>query len=65
MFTDNGVDVNAQELLQIFNIVDEDSSGALTLDEFQVYAVDKNAQEKFRHVIKAVRQRLDMEYFNK
>lgn len=48
MFTDNGVDVNQEELVKIFNIADEDGSGALSLDEFQVYAIDKNAQEKFR-----------------
>lgn len=55
MFTDNGINVSYEELKKIFNIVDEDGSGSLSLKEFETYVVDKEAQEKFRQVIKEVR----------
>ena len=34
MFRKNGIDLKMDELVRIFTIVDEDRSGALTLDEF-------------------------------
>jgi Ca2+-binding EF-hand superfamily protein len=34
MFVENGIEVHEKELMNIFNIVDEDKSGALSLNEF-------------------------------
>ena len=59
MFKNNGIDLTMEELMKIFTIVDEDKSGSLTLDEFQVYTHDRVAQEKFKEVIRIVRKRFN------
>ena len=48
MFKKNGIALTEEELTRIFTIVDEDKSGSLSLDEFQLYTYDKRAQEKFK-----------------
>lgn len=51
MFLSNGVDIREDELLQIFNIVDKDGSGSLSLDEFYEFVINTEAAEDFRKVV--------------
>lgn len=43
MFVQNGINIQQDELHAIFNIVDEDGSGSLSLQEFEAFIVDKAA----------------------
>lgn len=61
MFKNNGIDLTMDELRKIFTIVDEDKSGSLSLEEFQIYTYDKNAQDRFREQIKLVKERFESE----
>ena len=65
MFKKNGIEMTMDELFKIFKIVDADGNGSLSLDEFQLYAYDKNAQERFRDIIREVRLRIDHEFQNR
>lgn len=61
MFRKNGIDLKMDELVRIFTIVDEDRSGALTLDEFQLYTYDQKAQEKFKEQINNIKKRIQVQ----
>ena len=43
MFEENGIFIDGADLLDIFNIVDEDKSGTLTLEEFQKFLTNPEA----------------------
>ena len=65
MFKKNGILLTMEELYKIFTIVDADSNGSLSLDEFSVYTYDPEAQKRFRDVIREVRKRFDIQINSK
>lgn len=65
MFLQNGIDIHEEELMEIFNIVDQDGSGSLSLDEFFTFVIDKTAADDFRKVVKKVRQRIELDFVTK
>ena len=62
MFISNGIDIRMPELMKIFNIVDVDGSGSLSLDEFFEFAVNEDAAQCFREVVRKIRARIDKDF---
>ncbi|CDW84384.1 ef hand family protein [Stylonychia lemnae] len=62
MFEENGVNVSEQDLRAIFNIVDDDKNGTLSLEEFKKFINSDDAQLKFRNIALQMRQRIEEDY---
>jgi Ca2+-binding EF-hand superfamily protein len=45
MFTSNGVKVTLEDCMKLFKFVDEDGSGALSVDEFKLFLKSEGANE--------------------
>jgi hypothetical protein len=45
MFASNGVKITLDDCLQLFNFVDEDGSGALSVDEFKLFLKSEGAND--------------------
>lgn len=45
MFVSNGVAVSLEKVMDLFNIVDEDGSGMLSVDEFKLFLQSEEANE--------------------
>ena len=55
MFLEYGVDINQYELRKLFNIVDSDGSGALSIAEFKKFSSNPLANSHFRKMIQRIR----------
>lgn len=45
MFVSNGVAVSLEQVMELFNIVDEDGSGMLSVDEFKLFLQSEEAND--------------------
>ena len=45
MFTSNGVKITLDDCMTLFKFVDEDGSGALSVDEFKLFLKSEGANE--------------------
>lgn len=45
MFDSNGIEISKNNLVQLFKLVDEDNSGALTFDEFKEFMLNEDRQK--------------------
>ena len=45
MFTSNGVQITLDDCLELFKFVDEDGSGALSVDEFKLFLKSEGAND--------------------
>lgn len=45
MFLSNGVDITLDDCLTLFKFVDEDGSGALSVDEFKLFLKSEDAND--------------------
>jgi hypothetical protein len=45
MFLSSGVDITLEDCLTLFNFVDEDGSGALSVDEFKLFLKSEEAND--------------------
>lgn len=51
MFTSNGVKITLDDCFKLFKFVDEDGSGALSVDEFKLFLKSEGANEsKFPYI---------------
>ncbi|CDW86118.1 ef hand family protein [Stylonychia lemnae] len=57
MFNKYGIKISMKKIQELFKIVDEDGSGSLSLDEFKQFMFSQKANEKFREVIKRLREK--------
>jgi Ca2+-binding EF-hand superfamily protein len=48
---EHGIEISREELKGIFDIVDTDGSGALSLDEFKQISSSKEANQIFKQMI--------------
>ena len=62
MFEENGININEEDLMAIFSIVDEDRNGTLSLDEFKKFLNSEDAQSKFRIIALGMRQRMEEDF---
>lgn len=62
IFTKYGIELTRQELCTLFNHVDADSSGTLSLNEFKTFALDPKAQQFFKAFIMRARQKHEMRF---
>lgn len=55
MFAHYGIDTTRQELAKLFNLVDSDGSGDLSLAEFKTFAQDPRSNEVFKSLVTRMR----------
>ena len=55
MFQKHGIDVKYRDIKRLFDMVDQDKTGSLDLDEFKQVVKNKEATEHFKEIIKKVR----------
>ena len=51
MFQSNGVNVTLDNVKTLFNIVDEDGSGMLSVDEFKLFLKSEEANDSKHHFL--------------
>lgn len=56
LFSENKVNLNYDDVEKIFQIIDDDASGALTKDEFKQFLLAKDSKDKFRTLMREIKE---------
>ena len=55
LFAQQGINMSRHDLIQLFNIVDKDCSGDVSIKEFRDFAHDSKSNELFKSLIQQAR----------